>query len=167
MKISSRKDGFTLIELLVVIAVIGILASVILASLNSARSKARDAQRISQLREVQKALEMYYADNGTYPAGSNGAGCSAGVWNTPLAPLVSGGYLGAVPADPTNGAVGNVNFCYNYSTASGSAYQCGGTSRSNYTYAIMFSLENANSNFLVASNVPSPTFGYCVTGERD
>lgn len=55
--------GFTLIELLVVIAIIGILASIILASLNSARQKGRDARRIADLNQYQKALTLFYDDN--------------------------------------------------------------------------------------------------------
>lgn len=61
------QTGFTLIELLVVIAIIGILASVILASLNSARSKSRDAIRISDAHEIITAIEMYFTATGTYP----------------------------------------------------------------------------------------------------
>lgn len=60
--------GFTLIELLVVIAIIGLLASIVLASLNSARIKGRDARRIADLKQIQNALEMYASDNaGRYP----------------------------------------------------------------------------------------------------
>ncbi len=66
------KMGFTLIELLVVIAIIGILSSVVLASLNTARARARDNARISALREVQKALSLYYLDNGAYPSTGGG-----------------------------------------------------------------------------------------------
>lgn len=58
--------GFTLIELLVVIAIIGLLSSVVLASLNSARTKSRDSNRISDLRNIQLALEMYYDKYETY-----------------------------------------------------------------------------------------------------
>lgn len=55
-----RAQGFTLIELLVVIAIIGLLSSVVLVSLNSARMKARDARRIVDLKQIRLALEMYY-----------------------------------------------------------------------------------------------------------
>jgi type II secretion system protein G len=59
--------GFTLIELLVVIAIIGLLSSVVLASLNVAKEKARDARRASDLIQLERALQFYYDDNGTYP----------------------------------------------------------------------------------------------------
>lgn len=58
--------GFTLIELLVVIAVIGILASVVLASLNSARKKGADAKIKSELKQIATALELYYDKYGAY-----------------------------------------------------------------------------------------------------
>lgn len=63
----STQRGFTLLELLVVIAIIGLLASIVLASLDTARSKARDAQRISTMREVRTAMELFYTEYGRYP----------------------------------------------------------------------------------------------------
>ncbi len=62
-----RKKGFTLIELLVVIAIIGILSSVVLASLNSARQKSRDAKRVSDIQNLQLALELSFDSNNEYP----------------------------------------------------------------------------------------------------
>lgn len=61
------QKGFTLIELLVVIAIIGILSSVVLASLNSARNKARDVTIKSNLKNAISQGELFYNTNTTYP----------------------------------------------------------------------------------------------------
>lgn len=60
-------QGFTLIELLVVISIIGLLSSVVLASVSTARQKAANTAATSQIREYQKAIALFYADNGRYP----------------------------------------------------------------------------------------------------
>lgn len=62
-----KRNGFTLIELLVVIAIIGLLSSIVLASVESARAKARDAKRMADLNQIRTALELFYDDNGRYP----------------------------------------------------------------------------------------------------
>ena len=85
-----NKKGFTLIELLVVVAIIGILASIVLASLNTARKKGRDARRIADIKQIQLALELYFDANKSYPL--------TGTWKTDLAPK----YISVVPVDPTN-----------------------------------------------------------------
>lgn len=75
---AERQKGFTLIELLVVIAIIGVLSSVILASLNTARARARDSQRIQSLAQVRSAIFLYMLDNsGAYPPAGN---TSSGDW---------------------------------------------------------------------------------------
>ena len=62
-------SGFIFIELLIVIAIIGVLVSYILASMSEARRKGRDTQRISDIRELRSALELYFEANKTYPLG--------------------------------------------------------------------------------------------------
>jgi prepilin-type N-terminal cleavage/methylation domain-containing protein len=91
------QKGFTLIELLVVIAIIGILSAVVLVSLNSARAKSRDARRLSDVRQIMTALEIYYNDNGAYPDDNYAAGTAcipssggAGVANMCPAPTSTG-----------------------------------------------------------------------------
>jgi len=91
----NKQKGFTLIELLVVIAIIGILSSVVLASLNTARQKGRDARRISDVKQTQLALELYYDSNQTYPL-------------TITTSLTGGGYIPTLPLDP----VSNVAYAY-------------------------------------------------------
>ncbi|MBI4457541.1 prepilin-type N-terminal cleavage/methylation domain-containing protein [Candidatus Uhrbacteria bacterium] len=60
--------GFTLIELLVVIAIIGLLSTLAVVALNSARQKSRDSKRVADVKQIQTALELYYADQNGYPA---------------------------------------------------------------------------------------------------
>lgn len=70
--IKNTKKGFTLIELLVVIAIIGILSSVVLASLSTARQKSRDAKRISDVGQIQLALELFFDASQSYPSTTPG-----------------------------------------------------------------------------------------------
>ncbi len=90
--------GFTLIELLVVIAIIGILSSVVLASMNTARKKARDARRQADLKSLQLALESYYDTESAYPVQVT----EVAVSSSTLGDLTSGGYITALPDDPSS-----------------------------------------------------------------
>lgn len=86
--------GFTLIELLVVIAIIGILAAVVLAALNSARIKGRDARRLSDIKQLQNALVLYYSDNTSqYPLD---------IYDTTSG--LTATYIPTVPTDPLTAA---------------------------------------------------------------
>lgn len=116
------RRGFTLVELLIVIAIIGILSSVVMSSLNSARAKARDASRVASIQEMQKALENYYLDNGRYPGATLGSyaktidtpnGGECGYQNnwcnleTALAP-----YIRSIPRDNLGGPAMEGRFLY-------------------------------------------------------
>src|SRR3989344_3946521 len=121
------KFGFTLIELLVVIAIIGVLASIVLASLNAARKKSRDARRISDVKQIQLGLELYFdgPGSGQYPvATTGGSNCSATI-QYGLEVMVPN-YMPQIARDP-NAAAPN---CYLYATPSAvsrSTYHLGAT----------------------------------------
>ncbi len=105
----TENKAFTLIELLVVIAIIALLATIVIASLNCARKKARDARRLADIKEIQKAIEMYYDDHGRYPSPgeNNCAGWDTGNTEHDILPGRLDEYLRKVPADPS--ATGNCN----------------------------------------------------------
>ena len=121
-----KQRGFTLIELLVVIAIIGLLSTLAVVALNSARLKARDAKRVADVKQIQTGLELYFNDRTAYPVSTGTLGTSS------FACLGTGGfgtagcaapYMGLVPSNPSpNGAV------YVFTGASAS-------------YSITFSLE--------------------------
>ncbi|MEO8065694.1 MAG: type II secretion system protein [Candidatus Doudnabacteria bacterium] len=106
-KLNKNKLGFTLIELLVVISIIGLLASIVLVALGSARAKSRDARRRADLTQLSTALAVYYDANNAYPttAGTWWGNCTtygshgvtgANGWIPNLAPT----YVGILPLDP-------------------------------------------------------------------
>jgi len=71
---ANKQSGFTIVELLIVIVVIGILAAITIVAFNGVQAKARDGARISKVTSIAKAIELYYADNGTYPPIQDGLG---------------------------------------------------------------------------------------------
>jgi type II secretion system protein G len=138
MNATMRGRGFTLIELLVVIAIIGVLSSVVLASLNSARGKARDARRREDISQLVNALELYYSDTGTYPG-------TAGYLNNPnhggLDSALTPTYISQIPDDPSLGN-GQTDYIYWREDYPLSTYCPGVTGRGADYYAIYARLEN-------------------------
>lgn len=114
-----RQHAFTLIELLVVIAIIGILSSVILASVNTARKRARDARRQEDMKSIQSALELYYSGAGSekYITQTTTTTVAANATSA-LASLVSNGLIASVPVDP----LGTATPYYYISNSTGSSY---------------------------------------------
>ena len=120
------KKGFTLIELLVVIAIIALLSTLSVVALNSARVKSRDARRLSDIKQIRTALEMYFDNNQTYPTvvssstlgGSNYACLTSSGWTTTMG-CAGTVYMQKVPTDPKNSGTS----VYTYSSYnSGASY---------------------------------------------
>ncbi len=125
LKNKNTNSGFTLIELLVVIAIIGLLSSIVFASLATAREKSRDARRKADLKQIEIALEFHYDEYGSYTqpealcgdtsygamGGCGGAG-GDGDWdaNSDLRDLVTNGFMSSLPLDPIN----NTTYKYSY-----------------------------------------------------
>jgi len=129
-----RTPGFTIVELLIVIVVIAILAAIAITAYNGIQPRSRDSSRKAAVSYIVKALEMYYVDKGSYPAGSGSTTINSG-WSTTadaswanLETLLRP-YTGSLPKDPistpgvaalTNGAGG-----YNFDYYSNSSNYCG------------------------------------------
>ena len=105
------KKGFTLIELLVVVAIIGMLSSVVLSSLNTARGNARDAKRLQDGRQVATAIELYYNTTNSYPVHGD-TGCSTTYCLTHTSSVLAPTYIPTIPADPLYGTAGTYPYRY-------------------------------------------------------
>lgn len=99
-----------MVELLVVIAIIGILATLLLLQLGTARAKARDATRIAHVNQVRSAVEFYFDDNGKYLVGTDMSILKPKfLVQIPLDPLANG-----CLATAYDGGVKGVAQCYGY-----------------------------------------------------
>lgn len=116
-----NKKGFTLIELLVVLAIIALLSTLAVVALGSARQKANDAKRLSDIKQIQTALELYYTDKNAYPV-TPATGIALGTGSAVCLGIGGFGgngcadpYMAQIPQDPS--ATG-----YLYTSANGTSY---------------------------------------------
>ncbi len=126
----NKQKGFTLIELLVVIAILGILSTLAVVSLQNARTKGRDARRVSDVKQIQTALELYYNDQTSYPVEATAVTLGAtgqttlssdnGFSDSPSGTT----YVANVPTAPTpaDGSCTSAQNNYSYTSADGSTY---------------------------------------------
>jgi prepilin-type N-terminal cleavage/methylation domain-containing protein len=157
-----KKNGFTLIELLTVIAIIGILATIILTSLSTARAKGRDAKRISDLNNIKLALEEYYNDNGMYPKDIYSTNSSAAPPGNGLAPT----YISVMPYDPLD--AGTLTDKYTYTAippgSGDTPVNCNSAAGYPIAYHLGTSLELSNNSVLLSDVDFDPTgssYPYC------
>ncbi|MCC7436319.1 type II secretion system protein [Candidatus Nomurabacteria bacterium] len=147
--------GFTLIELLVVVGVIGILAAVVLASLNSARAKGKDAAIKQSMKEFQNLLALEFNDTGSY------ANLQPGAWfpQTACSSSFGGNYATQARAICTK-------IVTDGSSWSGAIYKfyAGNSVSSAQTYSIMGALNNQNTFHCVGNSGNSSTDAGSFTG---
>jgi len=132
------KRGFTLIELLVVISIIGVLASTVLATLSSVRAKSRDSTRISDMRQMQTMLELYYSEHGVYPGTTSWVRDCGGEasWSN----LFDSAFAEYVPEAPNDPLFPNNPWPYCDYYKLGDYHQCTGTG---HAYTILFLSESS------------------------
>jgi len=141
--------GFTIVELLIVIVVIAILAAISIVAYNGIQQRGRDSNRQSGLANIQKALELYYVDNGQYPPSTscgstsiNSHWCSSNdnSWST-FQSRITNNFISALPTDPTNTTGINITGSsgYSYGYFSHTSEKCG--SQPGQWYMLVYRLE--------------------------
>lgn len=98
-----RKSGYTLIEIMMVMAIIAILSTLVISAINSARKLQRDTSRRNNVKQLQAALESYYAANKKYPVSTQAVGLSA------ITGVVGSSYIGDTLVDPSGD---DGRYCY-------------------------------------------------------
>lgn len=165
-----KRKGFTIVELLIVIVVIGILAAITIVAYNGIQARARDSIRNQDIKNIAKALELYYIDKGYYPNGNTytpGSTAINSAWSTTadgswanLAAVLAP-YIGKLPTPPgatsTAPATSEGNN-YDYTGLSNSSY-CG--SSSGQTYLLAYHQEaGSQTNTSIGTCTTSPLGPY-------
>lgn len=152
------KKGFTLIELLVVVAIIGMLSSVVLSSLNTARGNARDAKRLQDGRQAATAIELYYNTTNSYPVHGD-TGCSTIYCLAHTSSVLAPTYIPTIPADPLYGTAGTYPYQY-CTTGLGFEIRIFSERKNNYCQ-IRHGSNDKGSGCWMNSGVPTSAGGWC------
>lgn len=99
MTVKRHSSAFTLIELLVAVAILAILSTLVLANMNSARERGRDARRKNDLHQLKTALRLYYNDNQAYPDDDGSGAISGFSWGSNWT-VAGTTYMNEIPQDP-------------------------------------------------------------------
>lgn len=130
-KKSGMPTGFTLMELLIAVSIIAILIAIGVASYTTVNKQSRDTKRKSDLEQIRSALEMYRADNGSYPGPGSGSWVQASVsgdQTSGLTPYLVPTNIAIIPTDPRS----TQTYMYEALNPSGGKY---------YGYCLSASLE--------------------------
>ncbi|MBU0707788.1 prepilin-type N-terminal cleavage/methylation domain-containing protein [Patescibacteria group bacterium] len=158
-----NKKGFTLIELLVVIAIIGLLSTLAIVSLNTAREKSRDSKRASDMRVIQSGVELYINETGMAPSADDlvVAGKTWAELEDMIGTYVVGGDLPLPPTDNCNEVGGSADSdtdCYVYCVD-----DTGATSTGNYLLkATMEADAEITGDLDFANDTSYDTIGECI-----
>lgn len=132
MALKSR--GFTLIEIMIAVSIIAVTFGVIVTTYSAAQRTTRDAKRQADLRNIQGALQQYYADQQYFPQTLNLTNATEISFGSGAAKKT---YLKNIPIDPTSG----LNYCYVSNCSSGAVTSC-------QSYSLFAQLENTPANTL-------------------
>ncbi len=151
--------GFTLIELLVVISIIGLLSSIVMASLSDAKAKARDARRLQDVKQLRLALTLYQNDNGgDIPTGT----LVITSLNTDfLKSLVDGKYLPSRIIDPINNSTYKYYYIHNPQYPAWLNNNCVNNGFPNAVAGIMFKLEKSATSYSKCNQLTAYKDYYC------
>lgn len=159
-----NKSGFTIVELVVVIVVIAILATLVFVSYRGIQSQSRDDRRRTDVANIEKAMELYYDDNGAYPSPTGATGSvinsgwytsGDGSWDILMNKLVPDS-IDALPVDPTNTSGGKPyttdQYVYAIYVNTTGGY-CGSTN--GQMYLIVYKLEKGDQESKTDGNCPT------------